>query len=108
VTNNETREVLRLTLTKEKLGKISINLASGDEMLRKGHFNHSYHHNPNGVDIPPPHHIHFPTQNFPSLDRPHTYAYPVKADNDYLSALKKICNDTNIDLHNASLPLLRR
>lgn len=105
---NETHEVLRLTLTKEKQGKVSINLAAGDDMLRKGHFNHAYHHNPNGVDIPPPHHIHFPTYNYPSLDRQHTYAYSVQADNDYLSALQKLCFDTNISLHNASLPLLRR
>lgn len=105
---NETHEVLRLTLTMEKHGKISINLAAGDEALRKGHFNHDWHHNPNGQDIPPPHHIHFPTANYPSLDRQHTYAYSVQAENNYLAALQKFCADNNIYLHNASLPLLRR
>lgn len=108
VTIRETHELLRLTLTKEKLGKISINLAAGEETLRKGHFNHGYHHNPDGRDIQPPHHIHFPTYNYPLLDRQHTYAYPVKADNNYIAALQKLCLDTNINLHDASLPLLGR
>ncbi|NQT71300.1 MAG: hypothetical protein HQ553_00850 [Chloroflexi bacterium] len=104
----ETREIMRLSLTKEKHGKVSINLAAGDDVLRNGHFNHGYHHNPNDRDIRPPHHIHFPTSTYPSLDRHHTYAYPVKSNGDYLSALQKFCSDTNIYLHNASLPLLRR
>ena len=105
---NGTSEMLRLTLTKENQEKVSINLSAGDDALRKGHFNHGYHHNPDGIDIPPPNHIHFPTNDYPLLDRPHTYAYVVKSDNDYLSALKKLCSDTNISLHNAALPLLRR
>jgi hypothetical protein len=84
-----------------------MNLASKDDMIRKGHFNHGYHHNPDGRDIRPPHHIHFPTVNYPALDRTHTYAYSVQANNDYISALKRLCIDTNIDLHNATLPLIR-
>lgn len=104
----DTRESLRLSLSMEKQEKISINLSSGQEALRKGHFNHDWHHNPDGRNVRPPHHIHFPTANYPSLDRPHTYAYAVRSETDYLSALKGFCNDTNISIHNVSLPLPRR
>jgi hypothetical protein len=103
-----TRELLRLSLSIEKYGKVSINLASVDEPLRKGHFNHGWHHNPDGRDIKPPNHVHFPTADYPALDRQHTYAYPVKSETDYLSALEKFCDDTNISIQAISLPLPRR
>ncbi len=105
---DDTRELLRLSLSIEKQGKVSINMVSGDEPLRKGHFNHGWHHNPDGRNIRPPNHMHFPTVNYPSLDRRYTYAYPVQSGTDYLSALEKFCNDTNISIHDVPLPLLRR
>lgn len=105
---DDTGELLRLSLSIEKEGNVSINMVSGDEPLRKGHFNHDWHHNPDGHNIRPPNHIHFPTANYPSLDRPNTYAYPVQSETDYLSALEKFCNDTNISIHAVPLPLPRR
>ncbi len=103
-----TKEVLRLTEWEDRQGKVFINLTFDEDTYRKGHFNTDWHHNPNGEDIRPPHHIHFPTVKYPKLERPPTYAYPVKSDNDYLSALTKFCEDSNIELHGASVPLLRR
>ncbi len=100
----ETEETFRLIEWEDRAGKLYIELTSMENVFRKGHFRHDWHHNPDGRNIKPPHHIHFPTQNFPFSKRA-TYAYPVKSDNDYLSALSKFCNDTNIDLHHAAIPL---
>ncbi|MCJ7426779.1 MAG: hypothetical protein MUO17_06620 [Dehalococcoidales bacterium] len=104
----ETKETLRLIEWEDRQGKLSIELTSIDNIFRKGHFNQDWHHNPNGNNIRPPHHIHFPTEKYPKLDRKPTYAYPVESENDYLNALSKFCNDTNIELRYASIPLLRR
>lgn len=108
----ETKEVLRLTERLDKLGRVRINLVGEDATFRKGHFNETrWHHNPDGRDIPPPHHSHFPSSKYPNLDRPHTYAHPVRADSnclDFLNALCTFCEYVNIELHGVSLPLLRR
>jgi hypothetical protein len=105
----ETKETLRLIEWEDRQGKLYIELTSIDNTIfRKGHFKHDWHHNPDGRDIWPPHHIHFPTKKYPRLDRKPTYAYPVQSENDYLSALSKFCNDANIELRHASIPLLRR
>ena len=93
----------------ERDGKININLTINTDSVRKGHFNHKWHHNPNGKEIPPPHHIHFPTVKYRNLDRRHTYAYQVRVnDNDYLSVLKIFCEHVNIRITGVALPLLRR
>ena len=107
VTVKETGENLRLIEWEDREGKLCIQLTLTDKIFRKGHFSHDWHHNPDGRNIRPPHHIHFPTEKFP-LRKRSTYAYPVKTESDYLSALLKFCNDTNIDLHHASIPLMRR
>lgn len=107
----DTNEMLRLAEWVDKAGKVSITLSVNDEFLRQGHFNHDWHHNPNGIDIPPPHHIHFPTKRYPNLRRSPTYAYRVKElrqDCNYLDALQKFCSHTNIEIRGAPLPLLRR
>lgn len=108
----ETREVLRLTERLDKLGRVRINLLGKDATFRKGHFNETdWHHNPDGRNISPPHHSHFPTSKYPNLDRPHTYAHPVQVDSnflDFLNALRTFCEYVNIELHGVSLPLLRR
>lgn len=103
----DSTEMMRLSLTKGKLGKVYISIASGELTLRNGHFNGDYHTNPDGTHVRPPNHIHFPTKNYPSLERRHTYAYHAISNTDYLSALKKICDDSNIDLRSVSLPLLQ-
>lgn len=108
ITIKETREVLRLTEWEDKQGRLFIHLVYSSEFLRKGHFNHDWHHNPDGRNVPPPHHIHFPTMKYPKLEQPPTYAYPVKTNNDYLSTLIRFCEDTNIELRGVSIPLLRR
>jgi len=104
----DTQEILRLTEWEDRQGKIFINLTFSEDTYRKGHFNTGWHHNPSCNDIRPPHHIHFPTVKYPKIERPITYAYPVNCDSDYLSALRKFCDDTNIELRGASIPLLRR
>jgi len=103
----ETKETLRLIEWEDREGKLYVELTSTENIFRKGHFRHDGHHNPDGRNIKPPHHIHFPTENFP-LSKRSTYAYPAKTEGDYLSALSKFCNDTNIDIHHASIPLMRR
>lgn len=107
VTIKETSETLRLVEWEDRQGKIFLEITAVDNTFRKGHFNQGWHHNPNRMEIKPPHHIHFPTKNYPLTMRP-TYAYPVKSDKDYLSALSRFCNDTNIELSYATIPLMRR
>jgi hypothetical protein len=106
----ETKENIRLIEWEDIRGKLFIDLQSPDYIFRKGHFNNlNVHHNPGGIVIKPPHHMHFPTKKYPKLYRGKTkYAYPLTCQNDYLSALMKFCNDTNIDIHHASIPLMRR
>jgi len=103
-----TRELMRLAEWVDVRGRVFVDLVHEDNTLRKGHFNHDWHHNPNGRDISPPHHIHFPTLRYPNLDRMPTYAYPVKANSDYLNVLRKFCDDANIAIQGVPLPLLRR
>jgi len=104
----QTDEVLRLTEWVDNLDRVFIDLTSSGDVFRKGHFNHDWHHNPNGRDIPPPHHIHFPTVKYSSLKRKPSYAHPIKAESDYLDALISFCDCANIELHGISLPLIRR
>ena len=101
-------DVLRLTEWEDKQGRVFVNLEHAHRFFRKGHFNSGWHHNPDKRDIPPPHHVHFPTMRYPNLDYPSTYAYPLSADSDYLSALVRFCEDINIEIHGVSIPLLRR
>lgn len=101
------KQILRLTEWKDKNGKIFIELAFVNDTYRKGHFNSTdWHHNPSGENIPPPHHIHFPTKKY-SINQMHTYAFPIKADTDYISTLEKFCEVTNIEIKGVSIPLLR-
>jgi len=103
-----TKELLRLTEWVDKAGKVYIDLTVSNDFLRKGHFNHDWHHNPDGRDIPPPHHIHFPTVKFNNLARPHSYAHSVHLEDTYLEALQTFCGCVNINIRAVSLPLLRR
>jgi len=103
-----TKELLRLTEWIDKAGKVYIDLALSNDFLRKGHFNHGWHHNPNIRNIPPPHHIHFPTVKFRNLTRPHSYAYRVQSGGTYLEALQTFCEHVNINIRAVPLPLLRR
>ena len=107
---NDTKETIRLIEWEDIQGKLFIDLQSPDYIFRKGHFNNkNVHYNPGGIAINPPHHMHFPTKKYPKLDRFKTkYAYPLKCENDYLNTLDRFCNDTNIDIHHASIPLIRR
>ena len=89
----------------DKEGKISIDLIHESEHYRKGHFKHiRWHHNPNCRNIPP-NHIHFPTLMYNNLMRQPTYAYPSDADN-FIDALRRFCNDTNINIDGITIPLL--
>ena len=96
--------MLRLTEWVDTAGKINIDLTDDGSILRQGHFNHSGHHNPNGTDIPPPNHIHFPTMKLPNLRRHPAYAYPVRANCNYIEALVRYCADTNIQIEGAKIP----
>ena len=104
VSIGETNEMLRLTEWVDTAGKINIDLTDDGSILRQGHFNHSGHHNPNGTDIPPPNHIHFPTMKLPNLRRHPAYAYPVRANCNYIEALVRYCADTNIQIEGAKIP----
>jgi len=103
-----TKELLRLTEWIDNAGKVYIDLTLSNDFLRKGHFKHDWHHNPNGRNIPPPHHVHFPTAKFNNLTRPHSYAFPVKLGSNYLEALEVFCEQVNISIKAVPLPLLRR
>lgn len=106
VTISDTDEVMRMTEWVDTMGKIYIDLASDGNFLRKGHFNQGWHHNPNGRDIPPPHHVHFPTVNYPSLNtRSKKYAYSIKTNNNYVDALLRLCDHNNIEVRGVSIPL---
>jgi hypothetical protein len=93
--------VIRLTEWVDRIGRFHLGLENPNTKYRRGDFQEkTYHHNPNGKDIPPPHHIHFPTTKYP-LDGEHSYAYPVKptidkSGADYISALQLFCDYTNI------------
>ncbi len=103
-------EILRLTEWIDKIGRTHITLSDSNQLsFRRGDFRVTeHHHNPSGVDIPPPHHIHFPTVDYP-LNGTHTYAYPTnsKVVSDYIGALNVFCNVNNIILDKIHLPLLR-
>jgi hypothetical protein len=108
----ESGETLRLTEWRDQVGRFHLGLVSSEEdILRRGDFKETrYHHNPNGKNIPPPHHIHFPTIKYP-LNHGHTYAHPVKptqdqSGQDYISALRLFCDHTKIILRGVSLPLI--
>lgn len=103
-----TGEVLRLTQWMDQLDKIFVNLQSDNKVFRKGHFNQCWHHNPNDKNVPPPHHVHFPTILYPDLTRRPTYAHPIRARDDYLDMLQRFCDSVNIAIKNVSLPLWRR
>lgn len=107
----ESGEVLRLTEWKDRVGRFHLRLVNTSDTYRRGDFRvDSYHHNPNGMDIPPPHHIHFPTIKY-SLNQRHTYAHPVQpasdeSGEDFISVLQLFCDYTNITLSGVSLPLI--
>jgi len=103
-----TKEVLRLVEWMDKEGKVFIELGVSVDFLRIGHFNHGWHHNPNGRNIPPPHHIHFPTFQYRNITRPPTYAYPVQSGSDFVEAFQTFCDNANIRIKGVPLPLLRR
>ncbi len=113
LTTTDTHEALRLTEWQNKLGKIFINLTHDRGTLRKAHFKETrWHQNPNGTAIAPPHHVHFPTRKYPSLDleRVSTYAHPIlkeQPDVSYIDALRGFSEYVNIELHGVSIPLIR-
>ena len=97
-----------MTEWEDRQGKLFVNLAHSSMFFRKGHFNQEGHHNPNGRDIPPPHHMHFSTAKYPNLERPPTYAYKLTVEADYLNVLVKFCDETNIEIRGVFIPLWRR
>lgn len=104
----DTGEVLRMVVWMDREGKVFVNLEMTGFMYRKGHYNQSdYHHNPNGTDIRPPHHIHFPTVKYSNLNEPHSYAYPVKSGSNYLEILKQFCQHSNIEIVSVKIPFGR-
>lgn len=108
-----TKETLRLTEWQDTLGKVFINLAHDRRTLRKGHLNEMrWHQNPKGRAVRPPHHMHFPTTQYPNLDleRASTCAHPIlgKQRVSFIDALRGFCGYVNIELHGVSVPLLRR
>jgi hypothetical protein len=106
-------EVIRLTEWMDGRGRFHLRLEGSDIKYRRGDFQETrFHHNPNGAEIPPPHHIHFPTTKYP-LEGEHSYAHPVKPRDgksgaDYISALWLFCDYTNITLSGVSIPIIRR
>jgi len=104
-------EILRLSEWRDKIGRLHFKLIDYQDTLRRGDFKETrHHHNPNGANIPPPHHIHFPTIKYP-LNQEHTYAYPVKPSQDKsgeddISALRLFCDYTKIILAGVNLPLI--
>jgi len=113
ITSEDGGEILRLTEWVDRIGRFHLRLVSFNISYRRGDFKvKNYHHNPNGANIPPPHHIHFPTVKYP-LDKRHTYAHPVrpatdKTGADYISALRLFCDYTNIILSRVSIPLIKQ
>lgn len=104
----ETNENIRMVEWQDRIGKLFIDLCSSENSYyRKGHFNnHTPHHNPSAVTINPPHHMHFPTHDYPDLSWDKTkYAYPLKSENDIIEALLKFCSHTNINIHHTKIPL---
>jgi hypothetical protein len=107
----ESGEVIRLTEWEDRAGRFHLGLANTSDTYRRADFKvASYHHNPNGVDIPPPHHMHFPTVEH-SLKERHTYAHPVsptgdKSGEDFVSVLRLFCDYTNIMLGRVNLRLI--
>jgi len=107
----QSSEVLRLTEWQDHAGGFHLGLVNTSDIYRRGDFKvNSYHHNPNGRDIPPPHHMHFPTIKYP-LNQRHTYAHPVqptsdKSGGDFISVLQLFCDYTNIMFSGVSLPLI--
>ena len=106
----ENAGVLRLTLTVKLNNKIIVNLSGSPDTLREGHFNFpGYHHNPSGVDVPPPHHIHFPTTKYPKFSyTTSSYAYQVSGNTDYMNAMQMFCYNNNINIQGLNYPLQQR
>jgi len=106
-------EIIRLTEWVDRAGRFHLGLEEPTTKYRRGDFQvQRPHHNPNGVDILPPHHIHFPTVIYP-LEGRSSYAHPVRhtddeTGTDYISALRLFCAYTNIMLSGASVPIIRR
>lgn len=106
-------EMARLTEWVDRIGRFHLGLEDSNTKYRRGDFQATrYHHNPNGVEIAPPHHIHFPTVKYP-LDGEHSYAHPVeptenKSGEDYITALQLFCDYTNTVLSGVSIPIIRR
>lgn len=104
----DTGDVIRMTEWGNTRGKMYINLTRDGMFLRTGHFNQGWHHNPDGREIPPPHHVHFPTANYPSLNSgSSTYAYSINSNNNYVDALLRFCDHNNIEIRGVSVPLAR-
>jgi hypothetical protein len=105
----DTGEELRLVEWQgDRQGKIYIDLNQNVDVYRSGHFRCSYHQNPNGCAIPPPHHIHFPTIKYRKLGYGQTsYAHPIMGDQDcnYILALQSFCDQINIFLDKVNIPL---
>lgn len=102
----ETGEILTLKQWVNKVGKIEINLIDSNMYwLRKGHYNNTPHRNPDDSITKGPHHIHFPTTKYPTLDvQRQKWAYSVDVNGNYLEALIQFNRHTNIRLR-GSIPL---
>ncbi|MBA7526434.1 hypothetical protein ES705_18596 [subsurface metagenome] len=101
----DTGEVLRMVEWVDREGKVFVNLEMVDFPFRKGHYNQpNYHHNPDGRNIRPPHHVHFPTVKCQNLNEPHSYAYPANGGSNYLEVIKEFCQCNNIEIVSLKLP----
>ena len=104
-----TEDIIRMTEWVDTSGKIFIELTHESHILRKGHFKQGWHHNPNNQEIPPPHHVHFPTKKYPlSNTQSSTYAYSIQSNNNHVEALLRLCNHNNIEVRGISVPLISR
>ncbi len=104
-----TGELLILKQWADRVGKIEIDLLNEDKHLRKGHYNQKKDHtNPDNKIIPRPHHVHFPTVKYSSLNvQARKYAYPSKVNGNYIETIQKFCDESNIILK-GNLPLWQK
>lgn len=103
--NDDVGKDLRLTLSIDQVGKINITLTPEDQLhkiIRAGHFKHPRAHtNPDKkrTIIPPPRHMHFPTEKYSILRVGYShYAYRVDAGDDFYTALTEFCRLNNIEM----------
>ncbi len=103
----ESGEELNLKAYQDRMERAHIELRRGTQLLRRGDFNVTTHHNPNCRNLPGNHHIHFPTKRYP-ISGLHTYAYPIDLPaGHFLIAFVEFCKELNVDYEGLDLPFGR-